>query len=246
MDKINVLIVDDHLISSLGIKSMLAHDDSINVIGYCNCGVDALEFVKNNQVDVVLLDIIMAEMDGFEVLQNMRAFNPGQKVIMLTISDDKETIIRALSMKVNGFMLKDVLSTELIESVKEVNRGQYYYCQKIHSIIINEIFEMAEQKIKSSHTKNGIGRGAKSHSLNDLNATNIKSKLTQREYDILCLIGKGLSTKEISEKFSLSVFTVNAYRKNLYTKLGIKNLKNLVKLSQKENEFMNFDDIKNH
>jgi DNA-binding NarL/FixJ family response regulator len=228
MDVINVIIIDDHQISALGIQVMVQQDENIKVMGIFNSGREALQFVHENKPDVVLLDMMMPEMDGFEILQGLRLIYDDIKAIFLTISDTKESFIKALALNANGFIFKDVNKDEIINSIKKVHNNEYAYSHRIFDALIVDIirifsnpnFQNSSQNLKlydnNNHNEN-----------NNLNINEIESLLTQREYEIFILIGDDMSTQEISEKLNLSKFTVNAYRKNILAKLNTKNIKSL-------------------
>jgi len=228
MDKIKVLIVDDHQMSAFGVQAMLAHDQAINVAGIVFSGQEALNFLKKNIVDVVLLDVIMPEMDGCETLRRIKTEYPRVKVIMLTISDEKQTIIKALAFKANGFIFKDILKEEMAIAIKRVKDNKWTFSERIFEIILNEIMEYAEKEYaKMSNDNPKLHKPARVLSLAE-----IQSRLTKREFEMFCLVGKGYKTAEIAEEIKISKFTINSYRKNLYTKLNIHEQRELVKLAK--------------
>jgi DNA-binding NarL/FixJ family response regulator len=227
MEFIKVVIIDDYQLSALGAQALVQQDANIKVIGIFNNGKDALQFVKNNKPDVVLLDIMMPEPDGFEVLHELRLIYDDIKVIMLTISDSKVSIIKSFALKANGFIFKDVTKDEIINAIKKVNNNEFAYSSRIFDIIIDDLIDIfGNQKIHLEYHDQ-----LKSNQIifkkDYLSTPEIQSLLTQREYEIFRMIGDGMSSKDLSEQLNLSKFTVNAYRKNILAKLRIKNIKSL-------------------
>lgn len=224
-EKVKVLIVDDHQMSALGTKAMLMPDDTIEVVATAKDGYEAIDILGNHKVDVVLLDILMPKIDGFETLTLMKEKFPEVKVIMLTISEEKETIAKVINLKADGFVFKDVMQDELIKAVHKVFDGDYHYNVRVFDIILHDIINNTGVS-KSSKKEPDLPRDI------NFNPDEIKEKLTSREFEILTMIGKGMSTKEISETLDISKFTVSTYRKNLYTKLKIDSLGKLIDIAR--------------
>lgn len=224
-EKVKVLIVDDHQMSALGTKAMLMPDDTIEVVATAKDGYEAIDMLGNFKVDVVLLDILMPKIDGFDTLTLMKEKFPEVKVIMLTISEEKETIAKVINLKADGFVFKDVMQDELIKAVHKVFDGDYHYNVRVFDIILHDIINNTGVS-KSSKKETDLPKDV------NFNPDEIKEKLTSREFEILTMIGKGMSTKEISETLDISKFTVSTYRKNLYTKLKIDSLGKLIDIAR--------------
>jgi DNA-binding NarL/FixJ family response regulator len=231
MNKIKVLIVDDHQMSALGAQAMIKQDDAIEVVGIVNSGEEAIKFIIEKKPDILLLDVLMPNMDGFDTLKKIKNNNLDVKVVLLTISEDKETIYKSLAYKADGFLLKNVEKDEIVNTIKKVYNDDHYFSLSTFEIIFDDIVALAENMCYSLYKEINFQKD-KSRISNGFNKENIREKLTQREYEILSEIGEGLSTKEIAERFNLSLYTVSTYRKNLHYKLGINNLKELLEIAR--------------
>ncbi len=227
--KINVLIVDDHQMSSLGTKAMLMPDESIVVAGIARNGLEALDMLATRPVDIVLLDVLMPGMDGFETLAVIKKKFPRVKVIMLTAAENKETIARVVSMKAEGFVFKDVMDEELIKAVHKVFNGDYHYNMRVFDVILSDMSNTATPARKSG---TDVPDGEKAPG-REVDVKSVIERLTHRELEVLKMIGRGMATKDIAEELNISKFTVSTYRKNLYSKLEIESLSALLAIAKK-------------
>lgn len=200
--KIRVLIADDHQIMLDGLVSVLKNDaPHIEVVYIANNGQEVIEFLRLHRegVDVAVLDIEMPQMDGVETAKKIRERYDQVKVLILTMYKDERFVTQLAKEGISGYVLKSHGRTELIHAIEKVHGGETYYDQKITEILLQDI-----QKSKSV-------------------------KLTNREGEVLTLIGEGLTTPQISKKLCIAKTTVDTYRKNLIEKLGVSNTKGLVR-----------------
>ena len=188
---IKVLLVDDHPLFREGLKYRLSLDSKIEVVGEAENGKIALELIKNNEFDIVLMDINMPEMDGMYVLELIKEQSLDCKVLMLSMHDNKEYILGAMRHGADGYILKDVPGKELIEAIKKVISGKHYFSSEVTEILSKEI--AGEQR--------GI--------------------VTRREQLVLRHISQGLSNKRIAQELNVSVRTVETHKRNIKQKLGI-------------------------
>jgi len=216
---INVALADDHEIVRHGIKMVLEDDPEIHVIWEASEGEETLEKFEKNQPDVLVVDIRMPLLNGLEVTRKLKSQDPRVKIIMLTMHDDSEYILKALQYGADGYLLKDTNKAEFNKAVKMVYSGNKYFSGDISTTIIN------------SYMANG-------HVPSEIAAPNQTSEndyqLTKREKQILKLIYEGVSNKEISETFNKSIRTIETHRFNIMKKLDVNNITELLKKVEKE------------
>jgi DNA-binding NarL/FixJ family response regulator len=203
--KLKILIVDDHQILIDGITAMLSDLPRCEVIGKALDGLSALEFLKNNHVDIVLTDLYMPKMTGIELTHKVKKAYPQIKVIALSVSYDVSIVHDLMDAGISGFILKTIGREELIEAVNAVSEGSMYFSREVS----NEI-------LRSLSNRN--------HDDNEENY-----HLTDRELEILKLIAAENSNNEIAEKLYISERTVETHRKNIYRKTNTKTIVGLIK-----------------
>lgn len=194
MGPIRIVIADDHMMVREGLKQLLELDGSIEVVGQASEGEKCLELVKQLQPDVVLLDINMPNMNGLQALQKMRLRNIKQKVLMLTIHNEVEYLLRAVELGANGYVLKDSESEVLKRAIQTIYKGETY----IEPSLTPEMKERLK-KINSCTSE----------------------PLTKREIDVLKLIAEGLFNKEIAYRLSISEKTVKNHVSNIFKKIEV-------------------------
>ncbi len=194
---INVVIVDDHKMVREGIRQLLEFDGKIKVIGEAGNGLECLDFFKKNDLpDVILLDINMPEMNGLEVLQHIRKNKINVKVIILTVHNEIEYLVKAVDMNIDGYILKDSESEVLKNAIFAVCDGEKY--------IQPELIPMLNSRM--------INR--------DMDKEKLKS-LTKREIEVLKAIAAGLLNKEIATNLGISERTVKNHISNIFKKIDV-------------------------
>ncbi len=208
MDKIKIAIVDDHQLFRDGIYSLLSLNEHFAVILSANNGRSFFEqLAKDNLPDVILLDLTMPEMDGFEVLKRLRKDYKTIKTIALSMHDDGNYIMKCARSGAYGYLLKNTDPDELVAAINQVYAGKKYFNKAISDRMINIM------AIEGSTTK----------------------KLSARETEILNLIAKGHTTKEIASQLYISTRTVETHRVNMMKKLSVKNVAELIKKASQLN-----------
>jgi len=213
MSKIRLIIVDDHPIFIEGMFALLRNDDRFDIIGFAHNGKDAIELIKKTTPDIVLLDINMPEMDGVELCKYLKEHYPDIKAIMLTMHDDYIHIKKLLEAGARGYVLKNTTREALGKAITTVFNGQPYLDPVVQEAMIRSVSGGGEENL------NGHGGNA-----------NIES-LTKRELEILQQIAFGLTSSDISKKLFISKNTVETHRKNLLTKLNVKNTAEMIKIA---------------
>lgn len=195
------MIVDDQRLMREGLKTILDLEEDLTVVQLAENGMDALDKIPTAQPDIVLMDIRMPIMDGVQCTKILKEKYPDIKVIILTTFDDDEFIIEALKNGAVGYILKDLSSERLVTAIIDAYNG--------NSIMQSEIAAKVLSHIVGK--KDSIDYKELNHNLD----------LTERERDVLQLVGKGMSNKEIAGKLYISEGTVKNYISNLYSKLEV-------------------------
>lgn len=206
MSKIKILLADDHTLFRQGIKTLLAAEPDMEVVGEAADAAAAADKATELKPDIVLLDIGMPGPSSFEVARQIRRNRPDTKVIFLTMYDDEDYLHECMDVGANGYILKDSPATQLASALRDVFRGGSYLSPKMLSQLVHDF----RTRVKSS---DHLPRFA---------------SLTPREKEVLKMLAEGNSVKEVATQLDLSVKTVEAHKFNLMRKLGIHNKAQLV------------------
>jgi DNA-binding NarL/FixJ family response regulator len=208
--KIRILLVDDHNLFLEGLSYILSDKEEIEIIGKVNNGQEAIDSLKNDIPDVIILDISMPILNGIETAKYIVENLPEIKILILSMFSDLGYITDLLKIGVSGYVLKESGQAELMEAINAVYNGDTYFCKKIINMVM-ESFKNTNSELS--------GRSA---------------KLSQRERQILELIADDLSTSQIANKLFISLRTVESHKRTIISKLGVKNSKGLIRyLSQR-------------
>lgn len=210
--KIKIMIVDDHQIFIDGISSLLSNEKNIIVSAHANNGKEALSILEKNLVDIVLIDIEMPLLNGYDTTALITTRYPTIKIICLTTHDEKSIVQKMLAAGATGYILKNIDKEILIEAINTVFKGQPYFSSEIPIALATASTEIS---IKHEKQPNSI------------------SLLSVREIEILTHIANGFSNNEIANKLSLSTKTIDTHRTNVMQKLNIHNVVGLVKYAIK-------------
>jgi len=207
MQKIRVLVVDDHAIIRDGICALLALTGDIEAVGEATNGRNALEMVTRLSPDIVLMDIVMPLMDGLEATRRIHKKFPETKVIVLTQYEDREYVLPVIEAGASGFISKAAASSELTSAIRSVYHGDSFLSPSIARLLVEDYRQIA--------------RAGKSQDTSE--------QLTDREREILKLLAEGHSTPEIARMLVISPKTVERHKTNLMAKLDIHNRLDLFK-----------------
>jgi len=209
MPKTRVLIVDDHALVREGITAFLKMCDDIEVVAEASDGLEAIEKVKKIHPDIILMDISMPKLGGFEAVTEIKKIAPHAKILILTQYDDKEYISRFLKAGVSGYLLKKAVGSDLITAIRAVSRGELYLHPSITSEVVAGYLRRGKQVIVKDPYE----------------------KLTDREKQVLKLIAEGHTHKEMAELLNISVKTVIAHQTNISEKLDMHTKSDLIKFA---------------
>ena len=203
--KTRILVCDDHTLFVEGVKAMLRSEPSLEIIGEAHDGRQAVELVKELKPDVLLMDISMPDMNGFDATRLVHKFEPGVKVLILTMHDEEELVARCLEAGASGYLIKDTPASQLLYAIEAVHRGEKY----LSPAVLNKV----------------IG----GYVLNSARPKTSYDRLSQREREILKLLAEGLSVKDIATHLNLSVKTVEVHKYNLMKKIDVHDRAELIK-----------------
>ena len=207
MEKIRIIIADDHTIFRQGLRMLLAQEDDMEVVGEAADGIEALELAKKHNPDIILLDIAMPTMDGVQVATTIKKHLPRIKIIVLTSYSDDQFLYEFLKLGVSGFVLKDSASQELIYSIRKSHEGMVFFDPSVSKKVMEKFTQVS---------------GGKSDFVN-------YGKLSDREKEVLRLVAEGCATKEVADKLYISPKTVENHRANIMKKLNIRDRTGLTK-----------------
>jgi DNA-binding NarL/FixJ family response regulator len=213
-DKIRIAIAEDQQIFRNGLKLLLKENSDITIVGEAANGEEILDLLDKKEVDIVLMDIKMPIMDGIEATQIALRKFPDLKVIVLSMFGEEEYIVKMLEVGIKGFLLKNVEEEELMKAISIVSDGKNYFSNELLPAITSSFMQK-----KTSEKEQA--------SMNE--------KLTKREFEVLQLICKGYTNKEIADEMFISPRTAGGHRSNLLSKTGCKNTADLVGFAIKNN-----------
>lgn len=214
MADIKILVVDDHPIFINGIVALLKGAEGFSIVGTAQNGLEVLEKIPATQPEIILMDINMPIMDGVEATKKIKELYPHIKVIMLTMHNELRLIKELLEIGARGYILKNISRADLLKALDLVSNGKPYLDPNVQEKMIQGISSSNDEK-------------------EDLEESKLVENITTREMEILQLIALGLTSQEISNRLFISKNTVETHRKNLFSKLNVKNTAALLKYAYK-------------
>jgi DNA-binding NarL/FixJ family response regulator len=204
--RMKILLVDDHTILLDGVKSLLSKEDDLEIVGQAGSAEAALEFLKKQDVDLIITDYSMPGMDGLSLLNTVKRIAPNTKIILLSMHDEVHLVKEILKAGVNGYVLKKDTHKELLSAIHDVNNDKVYLSSDVNKMLITNLNNPDEGKL-----------------------------LTDREREILKLIAKEYTNKDIAEELFISERTVETHRKNIFKKTATNSLVGLIKFAYANN-----------
>lgn len=194
---VKIIIADDHAVVRTGLKQIIEQDPFLSVVGEASSGFELLEKVQEGDFDVVLLDISMPGKDGLSTLMDLKRIKPNLPVLVFTVYPEDQYAIRLLKAGASGYLNKECEPEELIEAIHKVSVGRKY--------VSEHLAELLATKLESKDTP----------PLHEL--------LSDREFQVMCLIASGKAIHEIAKELNISVNTVSTYRNRILEKMKMKN-----------------------
>ncbi len=208
MQEIRVVLVDDHPPVRDGVKAALQRDREIAVVGEAETGEEMRAILQDHETDVVVLDISLPDSSGVDLVHFLREQYPLVKIIILSMYSRSDYVLEAVSGGVSGYMTKETSPVRLIDGIKQVMRGEYFFDQVTLEVIIQKALEHPQRF----------------YDVQD----NAYESLTSREQEIMRLLAEGFSVKRIAQSLYISYRTVENHRTSIFRKLKVKNAAELV------------------
>ncbi|ATE56812.1 MULTISPECIES: response regulator [Actinosynnema] len=200
---IRVLIADDEPLMRAGIKAILGTAEDVELVDEVGDGREAVRVATERRVDVAVLDIRMPRLDGLAAARELKAVAPSTRVVVLTTFGEDDNIVRALSEGAAGFLLKDSAPEELLRAVRAVHAGEAYLSPMVTSRVVGMVAQVGQPRRQE--------------------AVRQVQRLTDREVEVLELLGLGMSNADVGQRLHMSEATVKTYVSRLLAKLGLTN-----------------------
>jgi len=194
---IKVLIADDHTLVRKGLRQILLQSGAVKIVEEAKDGKETIAKISANPYDVVLLDISFPGRSGIDVLKQVKSFRPKLPVLILSMHPEEQYAVRALRAGAAGYLTKESAPDELIEAIQKVARGRKYITASLADKLAAEIGQPSEEPPHE--------------------------RLSDREYQVMCMIASGKTVKEIGRELNLSVKTISTHRARILVKMDLKN-----------------------
>jgi two-component system response regulator DegU len=215
MEKIKIVLADDHALVRNGIKAMLEFDQELSVAGEAGNGSEALEMARAVKPDLLVLDIRMPVMTGLEAAAKIKSYSPNTKAVILSMHDSEEYVLQALDAGAYGYLLKDTDKNEFVKALKQIHAGSKYFSGGVSNVLANRL--LGKKSLVKENFKNDT------------------YNLSKREREILRMVVEGRQNKEISNSLDKSIRTIETHRFNIMKKLGVNNAIDMINKAVKEN-----------
>ena len=203
---VRIAIADDHVLVREGLRRLLSEQHDIEIVGEAADGFAAVELVRRQRPDVLLLDITMPGKDGLEATKEISALGEDTKILILTMHPEEQYALRTLRAGARGFIVKNAKPTELLEAIRQVHQGRHYLPPELEHIF-------AEHYVLPGDRKQPLER------------------LSEREFQVLRLLAAGLSNREIAARLHITIKTVESHRSHLLKKLHLRNNSDLTRFA---------------
>ncbi len=204
--KCKIVLADDHAMLRQGIKKIIDEEENLEVVGEVSDGLELIDFLNNNRANLVLLDISMPNVRGIEAVTEVRRSQPGVKVLMLTMHNNKEYLYAAIAAGADGYLLKENSDDELLAAIDQVMLGETYISSTLAADFSEDLmkFYRKNKKLPFEH-------------------------LTNREREILKMVAEGNTSREIGDLLYISLRTVEHHRANIMRKMKFRSVADLIK-----------------
>ncbi len=206
MEPIRIVIADDHSLIRQGIKSIICQDQTMEVVGEAADGLELLDLLTRRDADMVIMDISMPGMNGIEAMGKIRELYPHMLLLILTMHSNRQYFYHSITAGAHGYLMKDDSDTELLNAIRTVCRGRTYVSPQLSQ-------EVTDEMIAAFRDRRQVPLAC----------------LTEREKQVLQLVVKGHTSKEMADILCLSPRTIDHHRASLLKKFGMKNTVDLIK-----------------
>lgn len=213
--KLRIALADDHHLIRSGLKLLLDSNETLSIVGEASDGASALLLVEQLQPDILLLDLAMPGMDGLECLRELQRRNLPTRVIVLTMFEDENYVLAAMSAGAQGYVQKSAIDTELFQAIENVAAGRLHLNEKSAKSLLSMLLVERQQVV----------------------APPMAAVLSPREQEVLRWYAHGFSLREIGEQLGLSVKTVDTYKTRIKEKLGFQKKSELIAYAAKQGLF---------
>ena len=203
MDKIKVMLVEDHALVREGTRELLDQENDLQVLVEAGDGEEAVRLAAEHSPDVVIMDIAMPKLNGIEATKQIKATNPAIAILVLTAYDDDQYIFAFLEVGAAGYLLKDATMNDLIQAIRAVHAGESVLHPAVARKVINYFARHTDKRRADDYDKSGTDH------------------LTDREMEVLKLAAKGMTNREIATALTISTRTVQVHLSNVFSKLGV-------------------------
>jgi DNA-binding NarL/FixJ family response regulator len=206
--KARVMLVDDHAVVRDGLAQLLGGEDDLVVCGEAESAEEAVQVASKSKPDLAIVDITMGGVNGIELIKNLKAMQPKLAVLVLSMHDEEHYAERALRAGANGYVMKREARDRIMKAIRAVLAGDLYVSERIQKTLMHQYFH---------------GSGGKAESP--------ISRLSDRELEVLTLLGQGLSSKDIGDRLHLSPKTVDSHRTHMKEKLALAGAPELIRFA---------------
>ena len=201
-ESLRIMLADDHRIFRKGVAGVLNSHQGLTLIGEANDGLEAVEMAGELKPDLIIMDINMPRLNGLDAIKQIKQMLPDTKIVVLTVSEDSEDLFKAIKYGAQGYLIKNLKEYQLIDMIEDAARGEACFS----GIVASKILQEFENPARKDTTEKETGK-----------------MLTQREKEVLSLLVKGLSNKEIGDAMHITSGTVKNHLTNILDKLHLKN-----------------------
>ncbi len=203
-----IILVDDHEVFRLGLKTLIKEDQELKIVGEAKNGKELSALLNLVSCDLVILDLLMPEVDGFTILDELSDKHPGIKRLVLSMNTSDSAVRKALSKGIDGFINKEDVAIKILDAIHQIRNNKKFFSDDIQEYILSNFDSLMENKTR----------------LTDI---------TEREREVAGLIASGMINKEVADALNISNHTVQFHRSNFMRKLNLKNMADLVKFAIK-------------
>ncbi len=220
MDKIRIVIADDHAVVREGTRALLEREPDMEVVGEASDGEEAIKLIEEMQPDVAILDISLPELSGIEVTRRIKPRFPSIAILIFTAYDNDEYVFALLEAGAAGYLLKDIHSREIVESVRSVHDGK----SVLHPTIARKVIQR-------------IVLGSR-----QADSAKANTEISEREMEVLKLAARGMNNRDIADTLSISIRTVQGHINNIFHKLSVGSRTQAISQSVKRG-LLSFEDL---